>query len=1080
MKNYVKYVDSFSQKLNLHFQGREFFATFLGGMMTIGIIILSITLGLDLGNELYLKKKPNLSFNKIILPSPPEIEVEKNNMIFAITVLDDNYQVFDYNDYFEIESFLLRKKVIENSNNTYNFTNNNKFTIERINLTLTNCEKKMYQFVDSKTMKYNFQSDFKLNNLDSAKCLNEYNLPDDSKNNNKTLIISGDSKTNTYSNIKFTIKRCNKNLNINCKSDQEIENKISKSNLAFYFIDKGIDPFLFKSPYNYFINTYFAKLDTNLNKITDLFFKNSTLKTDAGLMLQDWVQETDFTFYFYREQVTTSYSEVLFEISINSSIESEFLKRFYMKIQDLASMIGGIAKISMIIGELISRFFNRHIMYTVILNKLFNFKIKTDDLNIIKTNINMNNILDKNSSNNSELSKEIVIKGNKRLNRRRSAIFLNMNENYKNIMVSVPSQNKKSEKKEQNKIKQKPSNDKLIIKNEKRKNKFEEKKLEKIRKDLDLLEPEEINKIKRLRVSKVLNTSDFLNGKLFDHQKHANSLEHSNVDYNQSSSESFADGLNNNLINKTNIFLDEFKDFSIEDYKKSIDKINKNHLNLNIINIEMKDLKNKSGFNFNQNQLKLDIKDDSIPIERIDSSTLSYKLFGGYNKPKKILSINQEAFETEYLNTEKKLLITDQNENFVQFDKEKHDGFLNSFKERNIDYASILIEKSKENNNKNSTRKIDDNFNKIKSAFQMKRRNNLYSKFPKDKNNEISNNNEFIQYTNKKDKNIIFSNINSHEFNDFEEFNKKTRNSLYYLEMKEDVEYTDNLKKIEEKKDDKSISILINLPEKLDKKSMNIEGELFNVNNYKNKKEEDSLDTKISNNNIKRFIKKNNLEITESSITNNNISEVDSQDGNDGFSHDNTFEDKNINEKKLKIIKGQLFEKYEGKKKMSINKLDPSYFEILGLTFCVCKKQIKKENVFLDECQKLMGNYLDYLRIIKFLKEFDRLKKILFSNSQLKIFSYLPKPNLRFKNNELKIDSLYGDIFMNDKENITKKKNNHIQYSKLFDSYVKMQSQQSTCDANKKINKRMIAYMDKDMKHCFEEVVNNFLEQITQ
>ena len=134
MKSYIEYTDAFSQKLNLQFQGREYFPTCLGSLMTISIIILSIVLTLDLGNELYLKKKPNTSFNKIILPSAPKIEKDIKNMGFAVSILDKNFQVFDYQNYFEIELFLYKKKS--------NSVNNKNFEEELIYLNLTNCSNK--------------------------------------------------------------------------------------------------------------------------------------------------------------------------------------------------------------------------------------------------------------------------------------------------------------------------------------------------------------------------------------------------------------------------------------------------------------------------------------------------------------------------------------------------------------------------------------------------------------------------------------------------------------------------------------------------------------------------------------------------------------------------------------------------------------------------------------------------------------------------------------------------------------------------------------------------------------------------
>jgi hypothetical protein len=1017
--------------------------------MTIGITILSIILGLDLGNELYLKKRPNLSFNKIILPSAPKIDVRANNMIFAITILDDNYQVFDYENYFEIGSYLLRKNITEMKNIDDPITKN-KFILEKLNLKLVDCKNMKNEFIDYKHKKFNFKSDFEILDLNNAKCLSDYSYYDDNSKINNPLIIYGDSKSNKYSNIIFSLKKCNKKTNINCHNTNEIDKMLTKSHLAFYFIDKGIDPFLFNSPYNYFINTYFAKLDSNLNKKTDLYFKNSTITTDVGLMFQEWVQETDFTFYFYREQVTTSYSEVLFEISINSAIESEFLKRFYMKIQDLASMIGGIIKISMIIGELVSRFFNRHIMYTVILNKLFNFKIKTDDLDIIKTNKNMNNILDKNSSNNSELSKEIVIKGNKRLNRRRSAIFLNMN-GQNTDMMNIPTPDRRAEKKERQRSKKKLAlQEKEKLKTQKAKILIEDKMLEKIRKDFDLLEPNEVDIIKNLRVSRVLNKSDIIQRFSQFHNK-ANSLDNFQKESVCSNSESSIGAFEDILNHRTDNLIDN-KYNSFGKQENSRDKYN---LYLDKINIELKEFNNNS-FNYNINNNSNDAKEESIPIERKNSSSFSMKLFGDYNKPKRVMTdSNKDFFESERLNTEKRLLITESNDKVLSLENEKLNKFYTPKNNQNL---NPLLD-THENINKENLRKsnkFDENFHRIKSAILIKRRNNLYYKDDENPRNTqfgLSNKNKVVinESNNKED---IYKNFPSEE-------------------IKEDIEFLDNLKRIEEKKDDKTHSILINFPEQ------NFQTPLNNLDGINNKKE-DSFDSNVSNKKIKKFIKRNNVSLSESDITNNTISEISSDQEISKSLYEDAFEGKNINVKKLKIIKGQLFDKYENKKKASTNKLDPSYLQIIALSFCKCKKKVKKENIFLNECQNLMGNYLDYLRIIKFLKEFDRLKKIVFSDPQLKLFSYLPKPNLKFKNEKLNLDSLYGDIFMNDKEKITNKNNNHIQYSKLFDAFVKLIGQNGKCEANKKVNKRMIAYMDKDMKHCFEDVVNNYLEQITQ
>ena len=447
MKSYIEYTDAFSQKLNLQFQGREYFSTFLGGFMTISIVILSVVLTLDLGNELFLKKKPNTSFNTIIMPSAPKIEIENNNMVFAVSILDKNFQVFDYQNYFDIQLFLYKKKL--------NVLNDTFSKEELINLNLTNCSNKQNLFIDSKLNKYSFNDDYKINNLKSAKCLENNYYTKSSDNKLNQLFIEGEVTTQNYSNLKFILKKCNNTKNSFCKPNNEINNILADSHFAFYFIDKSINPFSFETPFIYFLNAYFTKLDNILYKKVDFYFKNSTISTDTGIMFQEYIEETEYTFNYLNEQTFSAYSDVLFELTLNSSRNSEFFKRFYMKIQDLAAMIGGIVKICMVLGELICKFFNRHIMYIVILNKLFNFKIKSEELDIIKSNINMNDILDKQSEN-SVISKVIQLKERKNFNRRRSAVFLNTKAIHENIVKNqeiISEENKKNENNQKKKFK---------------------------------------------------------------------------------------------------------------------------------------------------------------------------------------------------------------------------------------------------------------------------------------------------------------------------------------------------------------------------------------------------------------------------------------------------------------------------------------------------------------------------------------------------------------------------------------------------------------------------------------------------
>jgi len=174
---------------------------------------------------------------------------------------------------------------------------------------------------------------------------------------------------------------------------------------------------------------------------------------------------------------------------------------------------------------------------------------------------------------------------------------------------------------------------------------------------------------------------------------------------------------------------------------------------------------------------------------------------------------------------------------------------------------------------------------------------------------------------------------------------------------------------------------------------------------------------------------------------------------------------------KLILLEGISFEEFKKNKMNYSGVLDIGIIQLFILTFCFCKKTVKRKNDFLFECQNEMGKYLDYIKIIELLKEFNRLKKILFSNNQLKLFSYLPNAKVKYINDEFDIDNLYQDIFMGAKEEPKK-------LSKLLHSFVQVKSKQTNCSNEKKINERIIDYMDKELKKCFESIASNYLNMV--
>jgi len=173
--------------------------------------------------------------------------------------------------------------------------------------------------------------------------------------------------------------------------------------------------------------------------------------------------------------------------------------------------------------------------------------------------------------------------------------------------------------------------------------------------------------------------------------------------------------------------------------------------------------------------------------------------------------------------------------------------------------------------------------------------------------------------------------------------------------------------------------------------------------------------------------------------------------------------DKDMNEQQLKrelsinkkLLYFEILKKIEEHKKTNIGELNISYLDIIGVIFCRCCKQYKTKNDLIEYSIEEMKKYMDYLDIIKLLQEFTKLKLILLNERQLQLFSFISKPEIIYKDKEMKNSYLHGKIF--------ERKN--ISLQNLYEIYVETNEKN-----NNFIDKRIIEFIDSELKDTFENV----------
>jgi hypothetical protein len=354
LRNILIGLDYFGQPVRLTFNGSKKFSTEIGGLLTISIFCVILVLIIQQGGDLLKHLKPKVNVMDLYLLDQPIIEISDTNIMFSVQLLTNTFQPSSDASYFTMQ---LEQFVVER-NEKGSFFNTYPIHLESCSL-----------HIDSFFKQGNFSQELLDNHIPDSLCLK-----------NHTGRIGGKFTSNYFSNLKFTIMKCNnQTTKVPCKSPQEINEFLNGAYFEFYYIDKYINSENFTHPFQYFLNTYFLPLDPFSYKFVDLYLKTANISTDQGFLFQDNYVTSEIMFDYYREQLSVYKSgTTVIDFYVNSSFNFLNMNRNYMKIQDLAAATGGILKVFLVIGLVISRYFNDYKMLENILNTLYNFQMGND------------------------------------------------------------------------------------------------------------------------------------------------------------------------------------------------------------------------------------------------------------------------------------------------------------------------------------------------------------------------------------------------------------------------------------------------------------------------------------------------------------------------------------------------------------------------------------------------------------------------------------------------------------------------------------------------------------------------------
>jgi hypothetical protein len=314
-------LDFLGPQINLTIKNNQIYKTNFGGFSSLLLIVIAFTAFLGFGRDMYEKKNPNVTFNRIVT----------SGQNLSKTIKDDNFLLAIYDQYSDLPFPDYERRFFIYYDYFYNEGNGTSFTSPKI--PLKKCKKEAlsiwegYFYVDPSLY---------------------YCFPD-----NSNIDLLGVMNQGRHSSIRIQVDFCENNLYIkDCIPKEDSQELISTGRIQMHYIIENtvIDSLNYtqpgsQAPYTNIVNTSPFSW-TRLN----ILFKQINSITDTGFFVENFESELFIAIESVNYESTySSGTNTIFSHMLGNSKYVETYSRRYIKIQDIFAMMGGFLNASMII-----------------------------------------------------------------------------------------------------------------------------------------------------------------------------------------------------------------------------------------------------------------------------------------------------------------------------------------------------------------------------------------------------------------------------------------------------------------------------------------------------------------------------------------------------------------------------------------------------------------------------------------------------------------------------------------------------------------------------------------------------------
>jgi len=386
-----EYIDLFGLKFSFYTFSKRRYHTLVGIILSFLVIALLIFFTIYLGWDFFLQINPKITQTSLHPASDNRfVHLDPSNFTMSWRIEDPGGNPFNYTDIlypqFSHESFFI--------NDT---TAGQRAKVQKVTQFIDT------QKCDSEFVKDEFFLNFKNTTLDEWNCINlqKYNLT-----------LGGLFLTTDLFNLVLRIYFCPQGdfFSPKCAPYTKLKKLMYEQNLYIsfnfpvYFIDKQNKT----KPLQYQYQNTRVLLDLFLNRQDRLYFEEISLNNDKGIIfdeqnLESILTKTKYESYFTSvlEQTWQGYDkdkqygednlwDFIYLLRIYFDKDYTVAELRYIKLQDLAAIIGGLMQILFVAGKVLSHFFNHYYQNISFINEYFEFS--SSDYNKYKqAKTNMNN-----------------------------------------------------------------------------------------------------------------------------------------------------------------------------------------------------------------------------------------------------------------------------------------------------------------------------------------------------------------------------------------------------------------------------------------------------------------------------------------------------------------------------------------------------------------------------------------------------------------------------------------------------------------------------------------------------------------